>query len=440
MRITNGMITERYKRNLHSSLSDLDYYSNRATTLRKFDKVSEDPVAASKAFRLRRAYNSNEDFYSNTTNAENQLLTAETSMRTISDLVREINSGDKLKAITGTSGHDERAIIASKIRKCMESIVGSANSQYGDKYVFGGANTSDAPFVVADDGTLTYRGVDVNTGRLVFEDGSVTGLNDFKISFGENNGTEFNGFTVNVINDPANPIPMGTSQIDVGAREITVNLANTATGADLQTALQGSSVVNGTITGDLSRITVSGDLSDTVGTGTSVPVTDTVDLQMLRQEKVFVDLGMGLDVSNGVDVNQQSAFNIAVTGLSFMNCGYNADGNPKNLHSLLGEIATELEKEEFDYDKIIELSEVLNESQATLLAGITEIGVRTNYLATTKSKLDDTHLNLSTQINEVEYLDADEAIMDMRLQEYIYNAALKMGSRVIQPSFLDYMR
>lgn len=440
MRITNKMMTSRYKVNLHTALSDFNYYTDRASTLRKFDKVSEDPVAASKAFRLRRAYYENQDYQTNTSHAENQLLTAETAMKTVNDLVREINSGDKLKAITGTSGIDERKIIASKIRQSMESIVGSINSQYGDKYVFGGSNTSKSPFVVAPDGTLTYRGADVNTGKLVFEDGSITNLGDLKISFGKDNGNVFNGYVVNVINDPANAVPMDSAQIDVGAKQITVNLGDTATAADLQDKLQNATVTNGALTADLSKISVSGDMTSKPLRATTPKVTDKVDLEKLKNERVHIDLGMGVRVEDGVNVNSQSAFNIAVPGLSFLNCGVDGDGNPKNVYNLLGQIADELEKDNFDFDKVGKLGESLSKQQVNLLSEITEIGVRTNFLTNSKTRLEDTEYNLSVQINDTEFLDADEAIMDMKLQEYIYNAALKMGSRVIQPSFLDYMR
>lgn len=439
MRITNGMIMGKYSRNLNSAMTSLDYYNNRATTLRKFDKVSEDPVAASKAFRLRRAYYENENYQSNTENAENQLLTAETAMRTINTYVQEISSGDVLRAVTATSGYEERAVVAAKIRKTMDSIVATANAQYGDKYVFGGSDTSKPPLVVSQDGALLYRGVDVTTGKLVNEDGAITTAGGFKVSFGKDNGQEFNGYTINIINDATSPVPQGTAHIETAAKTITVNLSDGATGQDLKDVLN-NATVDGTLTADLSKITVSGDLTQGVTTGTSNEITDTVDLKSLADEKVFIDLGMGLKVDASGNVNSQSAFNISLPALSFLGYGVNANGDPKNMYHLLEKMANELVSDDFDADRVTELAHSLDTQETNLLSNITELGVRTNFLSSSKTRLESDSYNLSIQINDVEYLDVDEAVMDFKFQEYVYKAALSMGSRVIQPSFLDYMR
>ncbi len=438
MRITNGMITSRYSRNLNSAISALDYYNNRATTLRKFDKVSEDPVAAAKAFRLRRAYYENENFHNNTSNAENQMLTAETSMRAINTTIQEVTSGDIMKAVTSTSGFEERKIISSKLRKTMESIVASANTQYGDKYIFGGSEYKSPPLTISKDGSLLYRGVDVNTGKLVNEDGAIAKIGDFKISFREDNGQDFNGYTINIVSDVANAVPLGEAEVEVATKTITVNLPNGATGQDLQDALQ-NATIDGALAVDLSKITVAGDLAKEVKIGTS-EITDTVDLNVLANESVYIDLGLGLQVSADGNVNAQSAFNVSIPAISFLGYGIDGNGNPGNVYSLLGEMANELEKENFSYDRIVSLENSLKTQGVDLLSSVTELGVRSNFLTTSKTRLEDTAYNIKVQINETEYLDASEAIMDFKLQEYIYNAALSMGSKVIQPSFLDFMR
>lgn len=433
MRITNGMISGKYSRNLNSAISALDYYNNRATTLRRFDKVSEDPVSAAKAFRLRRAYYENENFHNNTSNAENQMLTAETSMRAINTTVQEVATGDLMKAVTATSGLDERNIIAAKLRKTMESIVASANTQYGDKYIFGGSEAKKPPLTIDKNGALLYRGVDVNTGKLANEDGAIAKVGDFKISFGEDNGQEFNGYTINIVSGGVDE-----AQIEVATKTITVSLQPNATAQDLQDALQ-SATIDGALPVDVSKITVSGDLTKEAKLGSST-ISDTADLNQLAKEAVYIDLGLGLQVSADGQVNAQSAFNTSIPAISFLGYGMDANGNPMNIYSLLNDMATELEKENFSYDKISELESSLKSQSVNLLSSVTELGVRSNFLTTSKTRLEDATYNIKVQINETEYLDAAEAIMDFKLQEYIYNAALSMGSKVIQPSFLDFMR
>jgi len=52
MRITNGMIAGKYSRNLNSAISALDYYNNRATTLRRFDKFQRTQFQQQRLFAL----------------------------------------------------------------------------------------------------------------------------------------------------------------------------------------------------------------------------------------------------------------------------------------------------------------------------------------------------------------------------------------------------
>ncbi|MEG1244476.1 MAG: flagellar hook-associated protein 3, partial [Oscillospiraceae bacterium] len=204
-------------------------------------------------------------------------------------------------------------------------------------------------------------------------------------------------------------------------------------------ALRGAKI-NGALSVDLSKITVSGNLADKVTAGTTSKISDTVDLKALANEKVFIDLGMGLNVDFKGNVNAQSAFNVSMPAISFLGYGMDANGNPNNIYNLLGDIATELEKDNFSIDKVTEFTGTLKKQETNLLSKITELGVRSNFLTNSKTRLEDASFNLSVQINETEYLDLDEAVMDFKFQEYVYKAALSMGSRVIQPSFLDFMR
>lgn len=206
----------------------------------------------------------------------------------------------------------------------------------------------------------------------------------------------------------------------------------------MQDALQ-SATIDGVLSVDVSKITVSGDLTKEAKVGTSA-ISDRVDLNELAKETVYIDLGLGLSVSADGNVNAQSAFNTSIPAISFLGYGMDANGNPKNIYSLLGEMATELEKENFSYERLTSLEDSLKTQSVDLLSSVTELGVRSNFLTTSKTRLEDATYNIKVQINETEYLDAAEAIMDFKLQEYIYNAALSMGSKVIQPSFLDFMR
>jgi flagellar hook-associated protein 3 FlgL len=53
---------------------------------------------------------------------------------------------------------------------------------------------------------------------------------------------------------------------------------------------------------------------------------------------------------------------------------------------------------------------------------------------------DDRVISLKGQLSEVEDIDLPQTIMDVKLQETAYQAALAASARVIQPSLMDFLR
>ncbi len=458
MRVTPGMITSQYNRNLNKSLSQLNYYNNRATTLRKFNRASEDPVSAARAYSLRRSFAQNDDFTSNLEDTENLLLTAQGCVMSMNKLAQEISSTDCLQAINGTMSVDDRQIIATKIRKMQEALVSTANSKFGDKFMFGGSTSTEPPFTVKD-GNLLYKGYDVTTGLHVGADGisAKTTVANSEISFGAENGALFNDYTININEKSIPPIATEINSIKTDKKVIDIYLSSPATKQNIQDALHGLTApvvappASDPLAGvDFNKITVGGDLTleakfgtseisggkNKIATGSGGPDV----LKALANEKMFVDLGLGLNFGADGKINEQSAFDASMPGISFIGYGKDSNGNPKNMYALLGKIADELSKDNLDYSAIDPLITGFNAQKQTLLTKITEFGSKSNFLDYTKTKLEDTHQNLNAKILSVEYVNPAEAIMDFKMQEYAYNAALQMGTKIIQPSFLDFMR
>lgn len=441
MRITNNMMVSSYQRNLTQSLNQLNKYSSTATSSRRFDKVSDNPVLASQAYKLRREYSQNADYQSNLNTVSSTFSTAENAMMSINTAFEEALQGDCVQAITGTSGADERAIIATKLRNVQDAILDTLNTKYADQYVFAGSGSSEAPFSLSDDGDLLYRGANVTTGVLENEDGAITTVGDLKVSFGEDNGEAFNGYTLSVVTDSGGAV--GTASVDTDAKTITVTLAEGATAQDLQDVLQDSSaytITGGeTLSADFSLITVDGDLTQIVGAGTSSAITNKADLSALANEQIFMDIGLGLKFNSDGSVNAQSALNVSITGLSFMGYGTNEDGVPNNIYTLLGDIADQLESDDYSLDNVQPYIDNLNDQESTILSSITALGVRSNYIEKAQTRLSDQEYYLDEKIDDVEYMDPTEAIMNYKMQEYSYRAALQMGSNILQASLLDYL-
>lgn len=165
-------------------------------------------------------------------------------------------------------------------------------------------------------------------------------------------------------------------------------------------------------------------------------------LEQLSKDTVFVDLGFGLNVdgeSGNVTIDSSSAFNTSLPGINLVGFGQTDEGISKNMILLCGQIADELEKEEFDRDKYTELLAQFDEGRNNVLEKVTILGTQTEFLTTTKDRLESSSISLATQIDNVVNVDMAEAIMNFSWAQYVYNASLKVGNNILTPSFIDYM-
>lgn len=161
-------------------------------------------------------------------------------------------------------------------------------------------------------------------------------------------------------------------------------------------------------------------------------------LEDLAKETINIDLGLGMTF-DGNNLNSDTVFNMSMSGIKFM--GYDMDGTtPNNLYTLIGDIKKELEEPNFSLANITPLIGKFEEQKKQVLVNITDIGSKTNYLDFLKLRNEDNQFNLNEKILEVEFMDPAEAIVDFKMQEYSYNAALSMGNKILQNSFIDFMK
>jgi len=146
---------------------------------------------------------------------------------------------------------------------------------------------------------------------------------------------------------------------------------------------------------------------------------DQARLQEFANEKIYVDMGFGLTV-NTVDgapsVLDNSAFNIAIPGLNFVGHGINpADNFILNM----GLIANELMQEPLDYERTTVLWEKLTDQRLNIIGSVTKVGADYNFLLRQRGVLEVSNDNLNNKILNVEFMEMEEAIMNMKMADYI---------------------
>ena len=68
------------------------------------------------------------------------------------------------------------------------------------------------------------------------------------------------------------------------------------------------------------------------------------------------------------------------------------------------------------------------------------VGAKMNRLEMSKERLSESSLHLTELLSEIEDVDMAEAIIKLKTEENVYRAALSVGTRIIQPSLLDFLR
>lgn len=461
MRVTMGMIQQRYKSNLNSSKNIYEKYSLRATTTRSFDKPSDDPLNCARSYDVQWGITMNSTYQSNIDTIEDAQNTADT---TIESMYTSLNSTIKkqIEGITGSSSQSVRDTLANTLLSTRDSLVTDMNTAVAGKYLFAGASSDSAPFTVDSDGNLLYRGINVNTGENT-NGASETITNtssdkSIQINFGKSIGTKLDGYQIEVT---AGSGTANTVNIDTTSQKISITMKKDATKGDLQselqsndflTKLQNSGDDNLNSVTDVSGISVTGmtydsedklDLSGSYKDSSTDHITNIVSLKDLANEKVYVDIGIGLTNDSDGSVDDQSAYNTSMPGISFLGYGKNENNVDENLYSLLGDMASVLKDSSLTnqnlIDKFTPYSNSYSNSLNNLYTQHSTLGTNITSLKSTATYLSGLNTNLVTEESSIASVSPFEAITDFSQQVYYYTAALQVGSKLLQPTLIDYM-
>ncbi|MEG0020153.1 MAG: hypothetical protein RR728_06370, partial [Oscillospiraceae bacterium] len=169
---------------------------------------------------------------------------------------------------------------------------------------------------------------------------------------------------------------------------------------------------------------------------------DIAKLKAMSEEQIFIDLGFGMATTGTGNIDQNSAFNKAIPGIKFLGFGTDADGDSKNLVTLIGEIANALDQPEGVYNmaRVEKLNTKFDKQRNGVIIDITKMGSNTMFLNYTEKRLDEVDFNFTKSIDSLEYVDSAKAITEFKMQDYVYRATLQMGMNILSPSFIDFMK
>lgn len=162
-----------------------------------------------------------------------------------------------------------------------------------------------------------------------------------------------------------------------------------------------------------------------------------VDTETFEEESRYIDIGLGLSIGED-GVNSQSALNIANSGAVLLGTGKDKNGVTNNLYNLLGILAQKIENN--DLEDIQIYADKLEEKSDDIRLQYVSVGEKTNYIKFFTERLKAEESNLKTKQSEFESIHIEEGIIEYSEMEVFYNACLKMGTKLLQPSLLDFLR
>jgi flagellar hook-associated protein 3 FlgL len=148
-----------------------------------------------------------------------------------------------------------------------------------------------------------------------------------------------------------------------------------------------------------------------------VDLTTTPPTLSANQNSVKIEMSKGIDVA--VNINPTKVFNTDIFG------------NITDLEEALkGNNAT----------PINEFLGKLDGNIDNLLAERAELGARYNRVELINTRVDEQEVIANRILSDNEDADIERVITDLKMQESIHRAALSVGSRIIQPTLMDFLR
>lgn len=163
MRVTTNTLSNNYLKHLGVRAEDMNKAREKASTLRKYLSVEENPGLYVQEEKIKRDFAKNDDYQQAANKAEGHLQNQDKVLQSIIDMSRNLSKKYSLEGLNDPSAA-QREIYATELDKLQESIVMSLNSKDSGDFIFAGADGGRPPFELHK-GELYYRGLNVLTGK-----------------------------------------------------------------------------------------------------------------------------------------------------------------------------------------------------------------------------------------------------------------------------------
>lgn len=180
-RVTNHTIMRSAQQNLQHSMSELAKLQDRATSLKKISKPSDDPIGTADSMRVRAEQHQNAQHSRNINDGNGWLSMVDSTLTATTALMQKIRDLTVQGANDGSMSTEAKEAIAVELEGLREELLNRANTSYLGRTIFSG--NSDAG--VAFNPDLSYTGTGSPVERRIDADTTVRVDVDGRKVFGE---------------------------------------------------------------------------------------------------------------------------------------------------------------------------------------------------------------------------------------------------------------
>lgn len=155
--------------------------------------------------------------------------------------------------------------------------------------------------------------------------------------------------------------------------------------------------------------------------GINIKTGDAGDLNALAQDSISYSVGFNITMD------------VSTTGVALFGTGDN------NLYNVLDDFYNALEANAPSSELTGFIAKLQN-GQSDVLAIAAEIGGKVNRLELIQNRFDEDILTYTDRKSNIEDVDQAEAIMNYKMAQAVYEASLQIGSNIIQPSLVNFLK
>ncbi len=177
MRVTENTFTRNFLVNVNSARSRMSKLQDQLSSGRRVLNASDDPEAANRILRHKNAIARMEQYQTNVADGQAMMTSTSHALDRFIDLMTEAK--DVLSKARSGSRTPNLETFADQIDQLISDGVQIANTKFNGKYLFGGTQTMDAPFILAADRSNVTANPNGITGRIevLVNDGTLQQIN-----------------------------------------------------------------------------------------------------------------------------------------------------------------------------------------------------------------------------------------------------------------------